>query len=107
MSQDQSVIFIDAGFLLSAGSSAVTGTSLRSAIRVDAEPLVSGIVAVTRRNCGLEPLRVYWYDAARDGVMSDWHKRISLLDDVKVRLGRIGVGGQQKGVEGIEQRLLR
>lgn len=99
VSQDQSVIFIDAGFLLSVGSSAVTGTSLRSAIRVDAEPLVAGIVRTTRENCGLQPLRIYWYDAARDGVMSDWHKKISLLDDVKVRLGRIGVNGQQKGVD--------
>lgn len=99
MSQDQSVVFIDAGFLLSAGSSTVTGTSLRSAVRVDAEPLIRGIVRVTRQNCGLEPLRIYWYDAARDGVMSEWHKKISLLDDVKVRLGRIGVNGQQKGVD--------
>ena len=99
MSHDQSVIFVDAGFLLSAGSSTVTGTSLRSAIRVDAEQLISGIVSVTRDNCGLDPLRIYWYDASRDGVLSDWHKKISLLDDVKVRLGRIGVNGQQKGVD--------
>lgn len=99
MSHDQSVIFVDAGFLLSAGSSTVTGTSLRSAVRVDAEQLISGIVSVTRDNCGLDPLRIYWYDASRDGVLSDWHKKISLLDDVKVRLGRIGVNGQQKGVD--------
>lgn len=95
MPQDQSVIFVDAGFLLSAGSSTVTGTSLRSATRVDAEPLISGIVRITRENCGFDPLRIYWYD----GVMSEWHKKISLLDDVKVRLGRIGVNGQQKGVD--------
>ena len=99
MFHDQSVIFIDAGFLLSAGSSTVTGTSLRAATRVDAEQLISGIVSITRDNCNLDPLRIYWYDASRDGVLSDWHKKISLLDDVKVRLGRIGVNGQQKGVD--------
>lgn len=99
MFHDQSVIFIDAGFLLSAGSSTVTGTSLRAATRVDAEQLISGIVGITRDNCKLDPLRIYWYDASRDGVLSDWHKKISLLDDVKVRLGRIGVNGQQKGVD--------
>lgn len=99
MFHDQSVIFIDAGFLLSAGSSTVTGTSLRAATRVDAEQLISGIVSITRENCHLDPLRIYWYDASRDGVLSDWHKKISLLDDVKVRLGRIGVNGQQKGVD--------
>lgn len=99
MFHDQSVIFIDAGFLLSAGSSTVTGTSLRAATRVDAEQLISGIVDITRENCHLDPLRIYWYDASRDGVFSDWHKKISLLDDVKVRLGRIGVNGQQKGVD--------
>lgn len=99
MFHEQSVIFIDAGFLLSAGSSTVTGTSLRAATRVDAEQLISGIVSITRDNCNLDPLRIYWYDASRDGVLSDWHKKISLLDDVKVRLGRIGVNGQQKGVD--------
>ncbi|GAA4705728.1 NYN domain-containing protein [Kocuria gwangalliensis] len=99
MFHDQSVIFIDAGFLLSAGSSTVTGTSLRAATRVDAEQLITGIVSITRDNCNLDPLRIYWYDASRDGVLSDWHKKISLLDDVKVRLGRIGVNGQQKGVD--------
>lgn len=99
MFHEQSVIFIDAGFLLSAGSSTVTGTSLRAATRVDAEQLISGIVSITRDNCKLDPLRIYWYDASRDGVLSDWHKKISLLDDVKVRLGRIGVNGQQKGVD--------
>ena len=99
MFHDQSVIFIEAGFLLSAGSSTVTGTSLRAATRVDAEQLISGIVSITRDNCSLDPLRIYWYDASRDGVLSDWHKKISLLDDVKVRLGRIGVNGQQKGVD--------
>lgn len=99
MFHDQSVIFIDAGFLLSAGSSTVTGTSLRAATRVDAEQLIAGIVSITRENCNLDPLRIYWYDASRNGVLSDWHKKISLLDDVKVRLGRIGVNGQQKGVD--------
>lgn len=77
----------------------MTGTSLRAATRVDAEQLISGIVSITRDNCNLDPLRIYWYDASRDGVLSDWHKKISLLDDVKVRLGRIGVNGQQKGVD--------
>ncbi|WP_431813682.1 hypothetical protein [Kocuria sp. cx-455] len=61
--------------------------------------LIAGIVSITRDNCNLDPLRIYWYDASRDGVLSDWHKKISLLDDVKVRLGRIGVNGQQKGVD--------
>ncbi|WP_324642423.1 NYN domain-containing protein [Pseudarthrobacter sp. LT1] len=53
----------------------------------------------TAEHCGLEVLRVYWYDATKDALFTDEHKRIGLLPDVKVRLGRISFNGEQKGVD--------
>jgi hypothetical protein len=95
----QSAIFVDAGFLLAVGGQHAVGTSLRSASKVNYERLVEGIVDCAREQCGLDNLRVYWYDASRDSLFTDQHKRIGLISGVKVRLGRISFGGEQKGVD--------
>lgn len=95
----QSAIFVDAGFLLAVGGTHVTGTSLRSAFRVDYDKLIPGILKRTAEHSGLEVLRVYWYDASRDALFTDEHKKIGLLADVQVRLGRISFNGEQKGVD--------
>lgn len=92
-------IFVDAGFLLGAGGTRVSGTSLRSATTVDFAPLIAAIVGQVEADCGMPPLRVYWYDASYNATFTEQHKRIALLPDVKVRLGRIGVSGSQKGVD--------
>jgi uncharacterized LabA/DUF88 family protein len=95
----QSAIFVDAGFLIAVGGTHVAGTSLRSAFRVDYEKLIQGILKRTTEHSGLDVLRVYWYDASKDALFTDEHKRIGLLPDVKVRLGRISFNGEQKGVD--------
>lgn len=95
----QSAIFVDAGFLLAVGGQHTVGTSLRSAFRVDYERLVEGIAATAREDSALPVLRTYWYDASRDGLFTDQHKRIGMVDGVKVRLGRISYSGEQKGVD--------
>lgn len=95
----QSAIFVDAGFLIAVGGTHVAGTSLRSAFRVDYEKLIQGILKRTAEHSGLDVLRVYWYDASKDALFTDEHKRIGLLPDVKVRLGRISFNGEQKGVD--------
>ncbi|GAA1355318.1 hypothetical protein GCM10009596_02380 [Arthrobacter rhombi] len=95
----QSAIFVDAGFLLAVGGQHTAGTSLRSAFRVAYEQLAEGIAAVARKDSGLPLLRTYWYDASRDGLFTDQHKRIGMVDGVKVRLGRISYSGEQKGVD--------
>ncbi|WP_417233748.1 NYN domain-containing protein [Arthrobacter sp.] len=95
----QSAIFVDAGFLLAVGGQHTAGTSLRSAFRVAYEQLAAGIAEVARRDSGLPLLRTYWYDASRDGLFTDQHKRIGMVDGVKVRLGRISYSGEQKGVD--------
>ncbi|PQZ92220.1 NYN domain protein [Arthrobacter sp. MYb227] len=95
----QSAIFVDASFLLAIGGHRAAGTTLRSAITVNYESLIQGILDTAKENCGLENLRMYWYDAAKDAIFTDQHKRIGLLPGVKVRLGRISYNGEQKGVD--------
>jgi len=96
---DQQAIFIDAGFLLAVGGMQTAGTSLRSATSVDFEPLIEGIIECTQKVSGLPTLRTYWYDASRDALFTDQHKRIGMISGVKVRLGRMSVDGTQKGVD--------
>jgi uncharacterized LabA/DUF88 family protein len=96
---DQQAIFIDAGFLLAVGGMQTAGTSLRTASIVDFEPLIEGIVKCTEEFSGLRTLRTYWYDASRDALFTEQHKRIGMISGVKVRLGRMSVSGEQKGVD--------
>ena len=96
---NQTAIFIDAGFLLSLGGHRAAGTTLRSAFTTHYESLVRGIVQTVKKNSGQSNLRVYWYDASRDGLFTEQHKRIGLISGVKVRLGRISYNGEQKGVD--------
>jgi uncharacterized LabA/DUF88 family protein len=96
---DQQAIFIDAGFLLAVGGMQTAGTSLRSATNVNFEPLIEGILKRTEEFSGLPTLRTYWYDASRDALFTDQHKRIGMISGAKVRLGRMSVDGTQKGVD--------
>lgn len=96
---NQTAIFIDAGFLLSLGGHRAAGTTLRSAFTIHYESLVRGIVQTVKKNTGLSNLRVYWYDASKDGLFTEQHKRIGFIPGVKVRLGRISYNGEQKGVD--------
>jgi uncharacterized LabA/DUF88 family protein len=96
---DQQAIFIDAGFLLAVGGMQTAGTSLRAASTVSFEPLIEGIIKCTEEFSGLRTLRTYWYDASRDALFTEQHKRIGMISGVKVRLGRLSVSGEQKGVD--------
>jgi uncharacterized LabA/DUF88 family protein len=93
-------LYVDAGYLLSAASVRVTGTSLRAATDVDAPALVRELVKQVQDDCGLPLLRVYWYDAAYShGQLDEQQLAIASMPQVKLRLGRRGLGGEQKGVD--------
>ncbi|MDH6284845.1 NYN domain-containing protein [Prescottella agglutinans] len=92
-------LYIDAGYLLASAATRVTGTSLRSGIHVDYSKLISSLVDAAEARSGLPVLRVHWYDAAKHGVPDPQQERIGELSKVKLRLGRFGVDGQQKGVD--------
>lgn len=61
--------------------------------------LVESLVRQAEEFTGLPVLRVHWYDSAKDAVPDEQQQRIGALPKVKLRLGRFGVDGQQKGVD--------
>lgn len=99
--RSQCAVYVDAGYLLAAAATRVTGTSLRSAVDVDHEALISSLVAQARDDSGLPVLRVNWYDSgSRPGGLPDFvQEQIGLMPKVKLRLGRRSLSGEQKGVD--------
>ncbi|MFC7500604.1 NYN domain-containing protein [Nocardioides sp. CPCC 206347] len=92
-------VYVDVGYLLASAATRVTGTSLRASIHVEFSKLVESLVAEAEKKSGLPVLRVHWYDSAKNGVPDVQQERIGELAKVKLRLGRFGVDGQQKGVD--------
>lgn len=77
----------------------MASTSYRDAVKVQYSTLVQGIVNTVRAHSGVPNLRTYWYDASRDGLLTDEHKKIAMITGLKVRLGRLNYFGEQKGVD--------
>lgn len=92
-------LYIDTGYLLASAATRATGTSLRSGIHVDYAKLIRSLVETAEARSGLPVLRVHWYDSAHNGVPDCQQERIGELSKVKLRLGRFGAGGEQKGVD--------
>ena len=93
-------LFVDAGYLMAAASTRLTGTSLRSATDVDVPGLLEDLSAQVEADCGLPLLRIHWYDAGtRAGTPDQRQREIAELPGVKLRLGRLGHHGEQKGVD--------
>jgi uncharacterized LabA/DUF88 family protein len=92
-------VYVDAGYLLASAATRVTGTSLRNGIHVEYAKLVNALLEQAESEAGIPVLRVHWYDSAKDGVPDVRQERIGELPKVKLRLGRFGVDGQQKGVD--------
>jgi uncharacterized LabA/DUF88 family protein len=92
-------LYVDAGYLLASAATRVAGTSLRSSIHVEFGQLLRALAKQAGDLSAKPVLRTYWYDSARDGVPDAQQSRIGELDGVKLRLGRFGMDGQQKGVD--------
>lgn len=91
-------IFIDAGYLFAASGELCLGTTNRDKIVINFRTLVEALVDHAEQMCGLRPLRMYWYDGARDAQPTAQHLDVANLPGVKLRLGRL-VRGRQKGVD--------
>jgi uncharacterized LabA/DUF88 family protein len=98
---DRSGVFVDAGYLLARGGLVTCGTKNRGLVDCAYEQLVEELRLYTTGHGGMEHLRVYWYDAARDRIPTPDHLTIGELPYVKVRLGRMGADGKQKGVDAL------
>jgi uncharacterized LabA/DUF88 family protein len=97
--RSHSALYVDAGYLIAAAATRLTGSSFRHGVQVDYARLLADLVELVEERTGLPILRVYWYDAARDGKPTLGQEQIALLPKVKLRLGRVGVEGEQKGVD--------
>ena len=97
---DRCALFVDAGYLVAAGGMAVCGTKKRGDIDCDYPALAGELSKWAVTECGFPVLRIYWYDAAPDGVPLPDHLAIAHLPEVKLRLGRLS-GGSQKGVDSL------
>lgn len=99
--RSQCAVYVDAGYLLAATATRVTGTSLRSGVEVDHRALIDALVAQAQQDSGLPLLRVNWYDSGtRPGGLPDYvQEQIGLTPRVKLRLGRRSLAGEQKGVD--------
>lgn len=97
--RSHSALYVDAGYLIAAAATRVTGTSYRRGVTLNFGNLITELIELVEEDSGLPLLRVYWYDAAHNAVPNPDQERISLLPKVKLRLGRIGVEGEQKGVD--------
>ncbi|MDO5093457.1 MAG: NYN domain-containing protein [Propionibacteriaceae bacterium] len=97
--RSQSALFVDAGYLIAAAATRLTGSSFRRSVSVNYERLVAELIALVEDGSGLPLLRIYWYDAGRNGQADEDQQKVATLPKVKLRLGRIGVEGEQKGVD--------
>ncbi len=100
MARSYCSLYVDAGYLIAAASTRVTGTSLRSATDVDVPGLLADLTKQVEADSGLPLLRIHWYDSGtRQGAPSGNQRDIATLPKVKLRLGRVGFNGEQKGVD--------
>ena len=99
---DRYAIFIDAGYVYAGGGELVLDATNRAQVALDHTLFLEKLREVVDSdypNSG-DFLRVYWYDAARDGIPEPEHDRIAAHPGVKVRLGRLTRFGQ-KGVDAL------
>jgi len=94
---DRCAIFVDAGYLLSAGGWLCCNQP-RAGTRCDYKAVTETLRTWCSSDAGLPLLRLYWYDGAPNLIPSPEHNQLAALTEVKVRLGRV-TGGEQKGVD--------
>lgn len=99
---DRCVVLVDAGYLLGAAATLLTGDAARSRLSVDHAGLIQQIRDRAQAETGQPLLRIYWFDGAPDRVPQPEHRRLRVMPRVTVRLGLLThVGGRfrQKGVD--------
>ena len=97
---DRYATFVDAGYVFAAGGELCCGTGDRKGFKLDVAKLGDYLNQIAEEATGLPALRMYWYDAAPYTGRTDDHRRIALLPNIKLRLGRIK-SNRQKGVDAL------
>ena len=95
-------IFVDAGYLYSAGTSLLTGSAQnRGNVELRQSEVVAKLKSVAQeRTNGVPLLRIYWYDGLLHGQRSMTQEALAKMDNLKVRLGTV-TAGRQKGVDSL------
>jgi len=95
-------IFVDAGYVFAQGSVSLLGkNSNRTQLQLDEAEFVRQVrFLALKQSDGVQLLRVYWYDGARNGPTVD-HLALANMQDVKLRLGSINSVGEQKEVDSL------
>ncbi|MDN5790083.1 MAG: NYN domain-containing protein [Micrococcales bacterium] len=94
-------VYVDAGYLLASAATRITGTSLRGGVAIAYPAMIESVIAQAEADSGLPLLRVHWYDSANGhgGTPDSLQETIGMLPRLKLRLGRMSPGGEQKGVD--------
>jgi uncharacterized LabA/DUF88 family protein len=100
---DRYVLFVDAAYLFAAGGELCHGTKRRNELEMNFDKAVSELREICRKDSGLNPLRVYWYDAAADARATPAQLKVAALEGVQLRLGRLTARGQK----GVDSRIVR
>lgn len=96
---DRAAIFIDAGYLFSAGSRLVANERLtRSQINLSYDAALKFFGQLVNELTGLPLLRIYWYDGSSTGPTSQ-QLALAYRPNVKLRLGYVTQHGEQRGVD--------
>ena len=98
---DRFAVFVDAGYLYAGAGKLCCRTPKRKSLQVDAMEVNQLLVCLAKKACGLPPLRTYWYDGAKKSIPTREQQRIAALPNVKLRLGRLNIRNQQKGVDAL------
>ncbi|MEV5282694.1 NYN domain-containing protein [Streptomyces sp. NPDC006692] len=99
---DRCIVLVDAGYLLGAAATLLTGDAARSRLSVDHGRLIEQIRQRAEADTGQPLLRIYWFDGAPERVPQPEHRRLRVMPRVTVRLGlltRVEGRFQQKGVD--------
>lgn len=98
---DRTAIFVDAGYLIAAGSRLLSSERLqRGDVHLDYEAILKLLTQVAAELTGLPLLRVYWYDGTSAGPTPQ-QLALAYRPSVKLRLGFVNQHGQQKGVDSL------
>jgi hypothetical protein len=98
---DRVAVFVDAGYLFAQGSAVILGKKApRGELHLDIDIALAAVEEFASQITKLPLLRIYWYDGTSSGPTS-LHVALAFKPNVKVRLGIVNKGGQQKGVDSL------
>jgi uncharacterized LabA/DUF88 family protein len=98
---DRTAVFVDAGYLVAAGSRLIANEKLsRGELHLDYDVVLELLRRLAGELTGLPLLRIYWYDGTATGPTPQ-QLALAYRPSVKLRLGFVNQQGQQKGVDSL------